>query len=55
MIILTGHGSQTASEEGIACGAFDYLSKPCDLKELMDKIHEAYETDKGARHAVPLR
>lgn len=44
VIILTGHGSQSASEEGMACGAFDYLSKPCDLKELMEKIHEAYDS-----------
>lgn len=42
VIILTGHGSQTAAKEGIAFGAFDYLTKPCELVELMDKIHEAY-------------
>ena len=49
VIILTGHGSQSASEEGMASGAFDYLSKPCDLKELMDKIHEAYDNTKSKR------
>ena len=42
VIILTGHGSQTAAKEGIAFGAFDYLTKPCELVELMDKIHEAH-------------
>ncbi len=42
VIILTGHGSQTAAREGILFGAFDYLSKPCELLELMDKIHEAH-------------
>ena len=42
VIILTGHGSQTAAKEGILFGAFDYLSKPCELSELMDKIHEAH-------------
>ncbi len=42
VIILTGHGSQEAAREGISFGAFDYLTKPCELVELMDKIHEAY-------------
>jgi len=46
VIILTGHGSQTAAKEGIAFGAFDYLSKPCELSELMDKIHEAHNHTK---------
>lgn len=43
VIILTGHGSQTAAKEGIALGAFDYLTKPCELSELLDKIHEAHQ------------
>ncbi|WP_035241654.1 response regulator [Desulfobacter vibrioformis] len=38
VIILTGHGSRTAAEEGMTLGAFDYLTKPCELKELMKKI-----------------
>lgn len=42
VIILTGHGSQTAAREGMAFGAFDYLSKPCELQKLMDKIREAH-------------
>ena len=41
VIILTGHGSQTAAEEGISYGAFDYLTKPCELTELIDKIQLA--------------
>jgi DNA-binding NtrC family response regulator len=41
VIILTGHGSQTAAKEGMAYGAFDYLTKPCELVELMDKIKQA--------------
>jgi DNA-binding NtrC family response regulator len=41
VIMLTGHGSEKAAREGIAMGAFDYLTKPCDLEELVEKIHEA--------------
>lgn len=44
VIILSGHGSQTAAQEGMSFGAFDYLSKPCELQELMDKIREAHGT-----------
>jgi DNA-binding NtrC family response regulator len=41
VIMLTGHGSETAAREGIEFGAFDYLTKPCDLNELVEKIREA--------------
>ena len=47
VIILTGHGSQTAAREGVLFGAFDYLTKPCELKELMDKIREAHHHQQG--------
>jgi len=41
VIMLTGHGSEEAAREGIRLGAFDYLTKPCELEELVQKIHEA--------------
>jgi FixJ family two-component response regulator len=28
VIMLTGHGSETAAREGIKFGTFDYLTKP---------------------------
>jgi len=43
VIMLTGHGSQRAAREGICLGAFDYLTKPCELEELLGKIHEAHQ------------
>jgi DNA-binding NtrC family response regulator len=42
VIMLTGHGSAEAAEQGIRLGAFDYLTKPCELEELLGKIMEAY-------------
>jgi DNA-binding NtrC family response regulator len=42
VIMLTGHGSAEAAHEGIQQGAFDYLTKPCELGELIQKINEAY-------------
>ena len=41
VIMLTGHGSEKAAREGIEFGAFDYLTKPCELEDLVEKIHEA--------------
>ena len=41
VIMLTGHGSSEAVAEGMAKGACEYLSKPCDLETLVGKIHEA--------------
>ena len=48
VIMVTGHGSEQAARDGIALGAFDYLTKPCDLNELLAKIHEAYESRQTA-------
>jgi DNA-binding NtrC family response regulator len=42
VIMLTGHGSAQAAHEGIKEGAFDYLTKPCELEDLVEKIREAY-------------
>ena len=41
VIMLTGHGSETAAREGLELGAFDYLTKPCDFEDLVRKIVEA--------------
>ena len=40
VIMLTGHGSEEAAREGIRLGAFDYLTKPCELEQLIQKIYE---------------
>jgi DNA-binding NtrC family response regulator len=46
VIMLTGHGSEEAAREGMACGAFDYLTKPSDLDDLVEKIHQAVGREK---------
>ena len=47
VIMLTGHGSEQAAREGIEYGAYDYLTKPCELEDLMKKIKEAYKARHG--------
>ena len=46
VIMLTGHGSERAAREGIEFGAFDYLTKPCELGDLIKKIREAVRQGK---------
>ncbi|WDN87255.1 hypothetical protein BuS5_00223 [Desulfosarcina sp. BuS5] len=46
VVMLTGHGSEEAARDGIALGAVDYLTKPCDFGELVDKIQEAFKIRK---------
>ncbi len=41
VLMLTGHGSENSAREGIKFGAFDYLTKPVELEELIEKIREA--------------
>jgi DNA-binding response OmpR family regulator len=43
VIMLTGHGSEQAARDGMAYGAFDYLTKPCELEDLVAKIQQACE------------
>jgi DNA-binding response OmpR family regulator len=41
VVMLTGHGSEQAAREGISLGAADYLTKPYELEELIEKIRGA--------------
>jgi DNA-binding NtrC family response regulator len=43
VIMLTGHASVDSAVEGMKLGAYDYLLKPCDLEELMEKVKGAYK------------
>ncbi len=47
VILLTGHGSFDAGITGMELGAFDYIIKPVDLTQLMEKITEAYKKRNG--------
>lgn len=43
VIMLTGHGTLDSAKMSLKRGAFDYLSKPCDIDLLASKINDAYE------------
>jgi DNA-binding NtrC family response regulator len=41
VIMLTGHGSEKSAKEGIERGAYDYLTKPYEFDDLLEKIRQA--------------
>lgn len=41
VIMLTGHGSEKSASEGIEHGAYDYLTKPYEFEDLLEKIRQA--------------
>jgi two-component system NtrC family sensor kinase len=41
VILLTGHATTASGVEGIKAGAFDYLTKPIELDQLVNKITQA--------------
>jgi len=43
VLILTGHGSIDTALEAIQMGAYDYVTKPCEIAELVSKIEAAFE------------
>ena len=43
VILLTGHASVESGIEGMQLGAFDYVMKPADIDELLEKVHQALE------------
>ena len=46
VIMLTGHGALPSATAALGKGAFDYLSKPCDIELLAAKVKEAYQQNK---------
>lgn len=43
VIMLTGHASLETGMQGMGMGAFDYVLKPADFDDLLDKVRRAAE------------
>lgn len=66
VILLSGRGTKDIAIEGMQCGAYDFLTKPLEFAELIEKINDAHtrkvehlarirraaEEDEGGRMAV---
>ena len=48
-IVITAYGSAENAVEALKCGAFDYLTKPVDLKQLRTAVSAALQS----RHLTP--
>ncbi len=53
IIMLTGHSTVISGIEGMKLGAYDFLTKPCDINHLVAKIDEA--AWKKRRHEEKIR
>jgi len=43
VILLTGHATMDSAIEGLQFGAFDYVMKPADISDIVNKAYEAFE------------
>jgi two-component system response regulator PilR (NtrC family) len=48
-IVITAHGSAENAVEALKCGAFDYLTKPVDLKQFRSVVASALHSTPGER------
>ncbi|MGD2124751.1 MAG: response regulator [Desulfobacteraceae bacterium] len=53
VIMLTGHATVETAIEGMKLGAYDYLMKPCEMQQLLEKVKEA--TEKKRSHEEKIR
>ncbi len=52
VIMLTGHATVESAVEGLKSGATDYLVKPTDMDELLEKAIEAFEKRKRLEEKI---
>ena len=49
VIFLTGHGDVPMAVAALKNGAFDFVEKPCNDNELVDRVIEAFKLDSAQR------
>jgi len=52
VIMLTGHATIESAIDGLKSGATDYLMKPADIEELIEKAGEAYAKRKTLEEKI---
>jgi DNA-binding NtrC family response regulator len=54
VIMLTGHGARPSAQKALSKGAFEYLTKPCDISLLILKIRDAYRNTRPDRDTLSV-
>ncbi len=52
VIMLTGHATLSSGTQALRMGAYDYMMKPCDVEDLIEKIREAHEAESMKKNPV---
>ena len=52
VIMLTGHATMESAIDGLKSGAIDYLMKPTDINDIIEKAEEAFEKRKGLEEKI---
>ena len=49
VLILTGHGAIDTALEAVKLGAYDYLAKPCEVEDMVEKLEGAFDRNQRDR------
>ncbi|RZB38453.1 MAG: hypothetical protein SRB2_00201 [Desulfobacteraceae bacterium Eth-SRB2] len=52
VIMLTGHATMESAVDGLKSGAIDYLTKPADINEIIQKAEQAFEKRKDLEEKI---
>jgi len=52
--MLTGHATVESAVDGLQSGATDYLMKPANIEELVEKSEEAFEKRKKLEEKIRM-
>ena len=55
IIFISGHADVPMSVRALKNGAFDFLEKPFNRQELVDRLQKAIEVDRGQHDALAVR
>lgn len=51
-LVLTGHGDIGTALEAMKLGAVDYLTKPCGIEEIEEKMMDLRKQDNGKKQSM---
>jgi DNA-binding NtrC family response regulator len=52
VIMLSGHATVESAIDGLKLGAFDYVTKPCDISDLLEKINAAFARKEATEEKI---